>query len=190
MGTSPAGWAPPTATGAAPPPGGGGAPHPGSPPPGWGGAAPPGGAPPGGPPPGWGGGPVPGGGGFGYGGAPPPGAGYEFSPTENETIKKASLAGKVLAGAFALQALASLVGSNFLMVAIEAGLAAALFSSAKALDNVAESQGNDVMHLMEALRKTSTFFTIRIVLFCIALVLFLCAAGVAMSLAVAGSQSF
>lgn len=153
--------------------GGPGAPPGGGAPPGWGG--PPQG---GGPPPGWGG-PPPGGGppgGFGYG-APmgaPPGAGYEFSATENETIGKVALWAKVLAGALAVQALFSLYNGNYLGVIIEVIVIVSLFQAGQAFDSVVNSQGNDVMHLMEALDKVSTVFAIRIGLFVFAMVIALC----------------
>lgn len=105
---------------------------------------------------------------------PPPGAGYEFSATENETIGKVALWAKVLAGALAVQALTSVVGGNYLGVIVEVIVIISLFQGAQAFDNVVNSQGNDVMHLMEALEKVSTVFAIRIGLFIFAMVIALC----------------
>ena len=105
----------------------------------------------------------------------PPGAGYEFSATENETIGKVALWTKVLAGALAVQALFSLYNGNYLGVVIEAIVIVSLFQGAQAFDAVVNSQGNDVMHLMEALDKVATVFAIRIALFLLGMVIAACA---------------
>jgi len=105
----------------------------------------------------------------------PPGAGYEFSATENETIGKVALWTKVLAGALAVQALFSLYNGNHLGVVIEAIVIVSLFQGAQAFDAVVNSQGNDVMHLMEALDKVATVFAIRIALFLLGMVIAACA---------------
>ena len=166
-----------------PPPGGGG----GYGPPGGGyGAPPPGGGPPSmGGPPGYGGAPP----GQGYAppnpyGAPqggPPGMGmvpqygnYEFNDYENSIIEKtasrAKLWGIISTTIGALQIVGScgMFASPSLATYLPAGIVAIVvgvtfIGAGNSLKAVVSTQGNDLMHLMQAMQKMSTAFIIEII---------------------------
>jgi hypothetical protein len=162
-----------------PPPGGGG----GYGPPGGGYGAPP---PGGGGPPGYGGAP-PGAPGFApnpYGGAPPqmmgPGmmspqyGNYEFNEYENSIIDKtasrAKLWGIISTTIGALQIVGScgMFASPSLATYLPAGIVAIVvgvtfIGAGNSLKSVVTTQGNDLMHLMQAMQKMSTAFIIEII---------------------------
>jgi hypothetical protein len=164
------GWQPPPGGGGYGPPGGGY----GAPPPGGGG------------PPGYGGAP-PGAPGFApnpYGGAPPqmmgPGmmapqyGNYEFNEYENSIIDKtasrAKLWGIISTTIGALQILGScgMFASPTLATYLPAGIVAIVvgvtfIGAGNSLKSVVTTQGNDLMHLMQAMQKMSTAFIIEII---------------------------
>jgi hypothetical protein len=160
-----------------PPPGGGG-----YGPPGGGYGAPPPGAPPGGGPPGYGGGPP----GFAPNpyGAPqaamapammtPQYGNYEFNDYENSIIGKtadrAKLWGIISTTVGALQILGScgMFVSPNLATYLPAGIVAIVvgvtfMGAGNSLKAVTTTQGNDLMHLMQAMQKMSTAFIIEII---------------------------
>lgn len=185
-GGPPGGYGGPPGGGWGQPPGGYGGPPEG----GWGqppGGAPPGGPPPGGAPPGWGqppGGAPPGGWGQppggGYGGASP---GYEFTGHENQTIEKVATWAKALAITLfvvgAINVVTALVNGSFglgtilgLILNIVVGVM--FLQSGQAFSRVVSSQGQDIVHLMSALKNLSAVFLIRIILVAIVGVLMIC----------------
>jgi hypothetical protein len=171
------GWGqPPGGGGYGQPPGGGGYGQP----PGGGWGQPPGGAPPGGGP-GWG---QPGGGG-GFGGGFGAGGSYEFSPHENQTVDKLALWSKALGIVLFVQAAFALFQVNILNVLINLVMGLMFFQGGLALSKVVSSQGNDLMHMMDALNKLGIAFLIRIILMALVGVILLCLGIYAMTLVVA-----
>jgi len=167
------GWQPPPGGGGYGPPGGGhGGPPPGGGPPSMGG-------PPGyGAPPGQGYAPNP------YGGpqgGPPPMMGmahqygtYEFNDYENSIIEKtasrAKLWGIISTTIGALQVVGScgMFASPTLATYLPAGIVAIVvgvtfIGAGNSLRAVVSTQGNDLMHLMQAMQKMSTAFIIEII---------------------------
>lgn len=163
-----------------PPPGGGGQ---GYGPPGGGYGAPPGGGPPGGPP-GYGappGGPPQGFAPNPYGGGPPGMMGmqpqygnYEFNEYENSIIDKAASRAKLwgiistVIGALELLGSCGMFASPSLATYLPAGIVAIVvgvtfIGAGNSLKAVVTTQGNDMMHMMQALQKMSTAFIIEIV---------------------------
>lgn len=168
------GWQPPPGGGGYGPPGSGGGGY-GAPPPtqqGYGGAPPPsmgfsqnpyGGQAPGGPAMG------------GYGN-------YEFNDAENQVIDKcagkAKLWGIISTTIGGLQVLGSCgaIGSPNLITWLPQGIIAIVvgvtfIGVGNSLKSVVQTQGNDLMHMMQALQKMSTAFTVEIVCTIIAFVL-------------------
>lgn len=173
------GYGPPGSGYGAPPPGGG--PPSGEGPPGYGGGA-----------PGYGGPPGYGGGAPGQGYAPPnpygaPQAGppvmmglapqygnYEFNDYENSILEKtasrAKLWGIISTTIGALQVLGScgMFASPGLATYLPAGIVAIVvgvtfIGAGNSLKAVTTTQGNDLMHLMQAMQKMSTAFIIEII---------------------------
>lgn len=101
---------------------------------------------------------------------------YEFSQNENELIKKTALWAKVLGGVLIVEGAFKLVdiGENPVGTLISIGLAIAIglafIRGGSGLSKVVDTEGNDVLHLMEGLTQLTRAFTIRIVLMVIALV--------------------
>jgi hypothetical protein len=160
------GWQPPPGGGGYGPPGGGagyGAPPPG------------GGAPYGGAPQGFA--PNP------YAGAPPPQMGgmmspqygnYEFNEYENSIIDKcaarAKLWGIISTTIGALQVMGScgMIASPSLATYLPSGIVAIVvgvtfIGAGNSLKSVVQTQGNDMMHMMQAFQKMSTAFIIEII---------------------------
>ena len=157
------------------------------PPPGGGGYGPPGGGggygapPPGGAPPGYGG--PPGGAGFAPSPYAPPGhpgvmspqyGTYEFNEYENSIIDKtasrAKLWGIISTTVGALQILAScgMFASATFATYLPAGIVAIVvgvtfIGAGNSLKSVVTTQGNDLMHLMQAMQKMSSAFIIEII---------------------------
>lgn len=140
------------------------------------------GQPPGGAPPGYGGAPPSmafgqnpyGGGAPAMGGAMPGAYGtYEFNDAENSVIDKAAgrakLWGIISTTIGALQVLGSCgaVAQPSLGTWLPTGIVAIVvgvtfIGVGNSLKNVVQTQGNDMMHMMQALQKMSTAFTIEI----------------------------
>ena len=161
------GWQPPGGGGYGPPGGGYGAPPPGGGPPGYG-APPPGQgyapqnpyAPQGGPP--------------AMMGMTPQYGNYEFNEYENSIIEKtasrAKLWGIISTTIGALQIVGScgMFASPTLATYLPAGIVAIVvgvtfIGAGNSLKAVVSTQGNDLMHLMQAMQKMSTAFIIEII---------------------------
>ncbi|MFO0734365.1 MAG: DUF5362 family protein [Labilithrix sp.] len=193
-----------------PPPGGGGQ---GYGPPGGGYGAPPGGAPPGGGPPGYGappGGPPQGFAPNPYGGPPggPPGMGmmnpqygnYEFNEYENSIIDKAASRAKLwgiistVIGALYLLGSCGMVANPGLASYLPSGIVSIVIGitfmgAGNSLKQIVTSQGNDMMHLGQAMQKMSTAFMIQIVCAIIAFALVVLVVLLAMFVFVAAAAS-
>lgn len=154
-------------------------------PPGGGGYGPPGGAPPGGgygAPPGYGGPPP--GQGFAppnpYGGPAPMGmmqpqyGSYEFNDYENSVIDKTAARAKLWGiisttiGALQIMGSCGMFASPTLATYLPTGIVAIVvgvtfIGAGNSLKAVVTTQGNDMMHLMQAFQKMSTAFIIEII---------------------------
>lgn len=166
------GWQPPPGGGGYGPPGGGGY---GQPPPGA-----PGGAPPGygAPPPSMGfnqnpyGAQPPAMGGMGMGGGSY--GNYEFNDAENSVIDKAASKAKLWGiisttiGALQVMGSCGAIGQPTLATWLPQGIVAIVvgvtfIGVGNSLKAVVQTQGNDIMHMMQALQKMTTAFTIEII---------------------------
>lgn len=112
-------------------------------------------------------------------------AGYEFTPLENSVIGStaswtngAGIIQAVLGGLVVLAAIAAVVGGNVggalangLAAAVYLTIGFALIGAASALKRVVSTQGNDIQHLMEALKAYERAFKIQVILVILALVI-------------------
>ena len=87
---------------------------------------------------------------------------YEFSQQDNVTISKVALWAKVLAGVQFAGAGVALLNGNVIQVGISIAVGIALLGAGGALTSVATTQGLDIHHMMKAIDKLSTQFSIRI----------------------------
>ena len=122
------------------------------------------------PPAGFGGAP-------GYGGMPQ----YEFSPLENQTIANAAKWTKFLSIILFVQAAFQLLNQQWFNALFPAGMGYLFLTGSQAFESVVNSAGNDMNHMMTAINKITTVFTIRVVLAGIAGVIFMIAMSVVMS---------
>ena len=97
--------------------------------------------------------------------------GYEFTQLENQTIDKTATWCKYLAFIFFAQAALELIDLNVIGVGIDVAIGIAFFQGAKAMKSVVDTQGHDIPHMMEAMRKLATAVNIRIWVTIIAVVL-------------------
>ena len=112
----------------------------------------------------------------GYPAYPPPGysgyppqmpAQYEFSEVENKTIERCAAWVKALAVLFFFNAGLQLINFNVIGIAIYIGIGVGFWKAGKSLAAVIETEGNDVKHLMDALKSMSGAFMIRLI--CVAI---------------------
>lgn len=93
-----------------------------------------------------------------------PRRGYEFSSSENARIGRAATWAKGVAIILFVQAALALIGFNLISVAIDVAIGLSFWGGAKKLQEVVQTRGNDVTHMMHALDKLSMAFLIRIIL--------------------------
>ena len=102
---------------------------------------------------------------------------YEFKERENIVIDKAALWSRVLGAVVIAEAVVGLreIAANpigplvSLVVALIVGIA--FVRAGSAFKRVVDTEGDDVLHMMEAMQQLGRAFTIRIALMVIALVL-------------------
>ena len=94
---------------------------------------------------------------------------YEFSEVENKTVERAAAWTKALAVLFFVQAGLQVINLNIIFIAIDIGIGIAFWRASKSLASVVETEGNDVKHLMDALKSLSGAFMIRLVLVAVGL---------------------
>ncbi len=108
----------------------------------------------------------------------PGGAPYEFGSQENVVIRDAAKWMTVLAVTNGLAALAGLDSVGGMGRFLSLVVSALLLMGASSLKQVVDTQGNDVGHLMAALDRLHTVFTLRVVARLVAFVLAAFAAAV------------
>lgn len=129
----------------------------------------------------------------------PPGqaaAGYEFTPLENSVLgstagwtRGAGIIQAIVGGLMLLAAIFAVVKSN-IVGGITNGLAAtvylvigfALLSAASSLGRVVSTQGDDIQHLMEAMKAYERAFKIQVLLVILAVVIGLVAGFLAVAI--------
>jgi hypothetical protein len=93
---------------------------------------------------------------------------YEFTETENKTIERCAAWSKALAVFNFFSAALQLINFNIVGIAINIGIGLAFWKASKSLESVVETQGNDVQHLMDALKSLSSALLIRLILIAVA----------------------
>ena len=88
---------------------------------------------------------------------------YEFSELENRTVGKAGTWATALGVVLFIQAGLALINLNIINAVVQLVIGLMLFQAGRAFKRVVVTEGNDLIHLMEALGKLSSAFTIRIV---------------------------
>jgi hypothetical protein len=152
-------------------------------------------------PPGAGGGPPPHGHAYGASqGYPVPYGSYEFNAVENgiidKTASRAKLFGIISAVIGGLQVIAScgMVANASLAAQLPTGIIALVVGVTfvgvgNALKSVVQTQGNDLMHLMQALQKLGSAFMIQIIAWVIGAVAIAVVMVIAMFVLVAAAAS-
>ncbi len=113
------------------------------------------------------------------------GDGYEFNASENEVVARTARYARgwgivsIVIGAFGiLGSLQALGGNAAALAQLPPGVANVVIggffiSTARSLRSVVTTQGDDIAHLIEALRKLGLAFLIQLVVFALAFALFL-----------------
>lgn len=96
---------------------------------------------------------------------------YEFSELENKTIGKAATWATALGILFFVQCAFSVFQLDIINAIVNLVVGIAFFKGGKAFKKVVDTEGNDLMHLMEALNRLSQAFQIRIVIVIIGVVI-------------------
>jgi hypothetical protein len=109
----------------------------------------------------------------GYAGYPPQAAPqwpaqYEFSEVENKTIERCAAWCKALAVLFFVQAGLQVINLNVIILGVDIVIGLMFWRASKSLSAVVETEGNDVRHLMDALKSISFAFLIRLIVVAVA----------------------
>lgn len=104
---------------------------------------------------------------------PQPSYEYEFDAAQNATIATAGLWARILGIALIVVGSASLINCNVISFALDLTVGIFLLGGASSLYAVVNTQGADVMNMMQALRKLGTAFKVRVIFTLIAVTLLL-----------------
>jgi hypothetical protein len=91
------------------------------------------------------------------------GGGYEFDHQQNMVIQQAAFWARLLGIFLIITGCVGLLNCNIITFALDLAVGIAFLGGASAFTAVVNTQGNDVMHLMQALDKIGRAFKIRVI---------------------------
>jgi len=112
---------------------------------------------------------------------PPPqqpygGAEYEFDAVQNATLSSAALWARILGVMLIVVGAAALFNCNIVSFALNLIMGIFFIGGGSSLAMVVNTQGNDIMHLMQAMTKLGNAFKMRVIITLVGVVL-ICVVG-------------
>ena len=100
----------------------------------------------------------------------PMGSDYEFNDAENGVIANAAFWAKLLGIFMIVTGVASLMNCNVLALVVNLLVGITFLGASTSLGMVVNTQGNDIVHMMQAMGKLRSAFKIRVIVVIISLV--------------------